>query len=196
MKRLPTYLSRPRRVPDRIVCRQRARRHYERKDLHLGNSNDAADRNHLQVRNEGAVLLEQGVMTMGTERKSGCTCQRLQPDHGRHGAMLSRQRGDDAKAQLSGRARCRTILRVQRYQTPKSTAQRIHSAESSLPRQNLYPAPRPMMLLPAGRPMTGELSRCRYSSENSKIGAWTINHIAGIGAVSGKVLIGGAAGNA
>lgn len=51
----------------------------------------AASRNYLQMRDERAILLRQCVMTMSGEGESRRACQRLQPDHGRHGEMLSGQ---------------------------------------------------------------------------------------------------------
>jgi hypothetical protein len=52
---------------------------------------DVANRNNLQMWDERAILLDQGVMPVRRERKSGCTCQRVQPNRGWHSTMLSWQ---------------------------------------------------------------------------------------------------------
>ena len=71
------------------------------------------------------------------------------------------------KSQLSRFALRGTILRAHRPRCQDDKADQQHT-ELYTSRQNLSPAPRPITLLPIEGLNTGELSRCRYSSENNK----------------------------
>jgi hypothetical protein len=69
--------------------------------------------------------------------------------------------------QFSAIAIRRAGLRAHRPRSQDGNAEQPF-ADFCISDQNLYPAARPMMLLAAGELKTGELIKCRYSSENNK----------------------------
>jgi hypothetical protein len=71
---------------------------------------DTAYRDNLQMRNERAILLQQGVVSVRREGKLVSSRKRLQPDHGRHRTLASRHRRNNAKAEFHRRLHRRMIL--------------------------------------------------------------------------------------
>jgi hypothetical protein len=78
----------------------------------VGKLHDAADGNNLQMRHEGAVLLQQRVMALRCEGENGSVAEGFKPDYGDDLAMCG-WRGLDAKMQFSRRGVSGAILRAE-----------------------------------------------------------------------------------
>src|SRR5215469_340358 len=72
--------------------------------------NDTADRNHLEMRDEGAVLLQKRVVALWCERENQGVTHRFEPDNGGDTAMNG-GRGLNVKAQLGLRCARAAVLR-------------------------------------------------------------------------------------
>lgn len=128
---------------------------------------NCADGNHLKMWNEGAVLLQQGISPVRRKGGGWSTRQRIEPDNGRYTVRLSLV-GSSRNAKLN---RCGwVLLSMEPYSCHACEAGKAEQPRGDfvVSYQNLNPAPRPTTLLADGGLISGELSRCRYSSENSK----------------------------